>query len=258
MRYNKHRIKKLPVLLIVIAAALALIAAAGLSYGLSLAILPAIASGSLAVSAAAAQILSTRAPRFYKVASRIAAIILCCAIAMCAVASAQIFSCYFNDDVPDGAVVIVLGCGLSQYDQTSPSTMLYGRLRVAERHIRVNPDSIVILSGGQGDNEKISEAEAMRRYFESRDIDMAGIYLEEHSSNTEQNIAYSVELAQREGIDLTGGVVIVTDGFHQYRAHKHAHSLGLKTYTVSAEAPTALQIFYWAREIPGIITQVWF
>ena len=250
--------KKLPVLLILAAAALSLIAAAGFSYGLALAVLPAIAAGAFIVVAVTAQILSKHAPGFYRVASRIVAALICAVAAMCAVASLQIYSRYSNDDVPEGSVVIVLGCGLSQHDQISPSTMLYGRLRAAADYMLANPDAVVILSGGQGSNEKISEAEAMRRYFESRGFDMSNIYMEDKSSNTEQNIGFSAELAEREGIDLTGGVAIVTDGFHQYRAHRHAHSLGLETYTISAKAPVALQLFYWVREIPGIITQVWF
>ena len=250
--------KKLPIFLVIIAGALALIAAAGLSYGLSLAVLPAIAAIALVVAAVIAQILSGRLPRFYKVASRITASLLCIAVALCAIASAQIFSKYFDDEIPENTVVIVLGCGLSQTDQISPSLMLYGRLRAADKYISANPDAVIILSGGQGANERISEAAAMYRYFESRGVDMTNIYMEDESSNTEQNLAYSFELARAEGIDLANGVAIVTDGFHQFRAHRHAHSLGLEAYTVSANAPVALQIFYWAREIPGIITQSWF
>ena len=250
--------KKLPLLLILIAVALAIIAVAAFMYGLMLAALPAVAATALILLAIAAQLLSKRAPGFYKVASRIVASVTCVVIAMCTVASVQILSCYFDDEVPENAVVIVLGCGLSQIDQTSPSLMLYGRLRAAEAYMRANPNAVVILSGGQGDNEKISEAEAMYRYFESQGTDMTNIYMESRSHNTEQNLTYSAELARAEGLDLTGGVAIVTDGFHQYRAHKHAHWLGLETYTVSSRAPVALQVFYWAREIPGIITQSWF
>ena len=250
--------KKLPIILLIIAAVLAVIAAAAYMYGLLLATLPATAAGALVLIAIVTQVLSKKAPGFYKVASRAVAVLVCIVVAMCTVASLQILSCYFDDEVPEGTPVIVLGCGLSQHDQTSPSTMLLGRLRAAEKYLHTNPNASVIMSGGQGDNEKISEAEAMYRYFESRGVDTANVYMENASFNTEQNIAYSAELASSEGIDLSNGVVIVTDGFHQYRAHKHAHSLGLETYTIAAKAPVALQIFYWAREIPGIILQSWF
>lgn len=249
--------KKLPVFLFIAAAAVAALAAAGLLYGLSLAKLPAAAAIALVALAIAAQLLSKRAPNFYRVAARITAVVACVGIIMCTVASTQILSCYFDDDAPSDAAVIVLGCGLSQTDQTSPSLMLYGRLRAAEEYILKNPDARVILSGGQGSNEKISEAEAMYRYFERRGFDMTNFFREDRSSNTEENLTFSVELALLEGVGLENGVVIVTDGFHQYRAHMHAQSLGLETYTVSARAPVALQAFYWAREIPGIIIQSW-
>jgi len=250
--------KKLSVLLLLIAVLLGSIAAAGFMYGLALAVLPAFAAGIFVLLTIAAQILSAKAPGLYKVLSRITAAILCVALVMCAVASVQIATCYFDDEVPENTTAIVLGCGLSQRDQTSPSLMLHGRLRAAEKYLQANPEAVLILSGGQGADEKISEAEAMYRYFESRDYDMMNIYKEDGSSSTEQNINYSIELALREGLDLTGGVVIVTDGFHQYRAHKHAHALGHETFTVSAKAPVSLRIFYWVREIPGVILQSWF
>lgn len=249
--------KKLPILLILLAAAAAILATLGFSYGLALAKLPAIAAAALVVTAIAAQLVSKRAPVFYRYAARITAVFACAAIAMCGVASGQIISRYFDDEVPDDTAVIVLGCGLSQKDQTSPSLMLYGRLQAAESYLRENPEAKVILSGGQGPGEKISEAESMYRYFEARGFDMTNIFREDQSKSTEENIAFSVELAKREGISLENGIAIVTDGFHQYRAHSHAHTLGLETYSVSARAPVALQAFYWAREIPGIIVQSW-
>jgi len=245
--------KKLPVLLIVIAVAFGALAVAGLLYGLALAILPVAAAGAFFTFAVAAQILSVKAPRFYKPFARVTAVVLSLAVVMCAVASGLIFTCYFDDEVPDNTTAIVLGCGLSQHDQTSPSLMLSRRLRAAEAYMLANPGAAVILSGGQGANEKISEAEAMYRYFEARGFDMSNIFMENKSVSTGENIAFSAELAETEGIDLSGGVVIVTDGFHQFRAQRHARSLGLTAFTVASQAPVALQIFYWAREIPGIV-----
>jgi uncharacterized SAM-binding protein YcdF (DUF218 family) len=58
------------------------------------------------------------------------------------------------------------------------------------------------------------------------------------------------------GLDA-GDVIIVTDGFHQFRARHIAAGLGMAAHSVSSRAPFGLVVFFWAREIPGIILQVW-
>ncbi|MDR0839445.1 MAG: YdcF family protein [Oscillospiraceae bacterium] len=251
--------KKLPVLLAVLAVGLGLIAAAGLGYGLGLAVLPAIAAAAVVVAAVAFQLLSRRAPRFYKVAARVTASLVCAALLACAVASAQIISRYYDDaDIPEDAAVIVLGCGLSPVDHTLPSVMLAGRLRAAETYIKAHPGCDVILSGGQGPNERVSEAEAMRRWLDARGGDMSRVFLEDGSSSTGENLEFSIALARENGIDLSLGVVIVTDGFHEFRAQRLAKQLGLTPYTASSRTPYfALKAFYWAREIAAIMFQVW-
>ncbi|MDR0905330.1 MAG: YdcF family protein [Oscillospiraceae bacterium] len=173
------------------------------------------------------------------------------ALLVAAIASAQILSCYFDDDdIPADAVVVILGCGLSPLDHTAPSGMLGWRLEAAERYIAAHPNAPVILSGGQGTDEKISEAEAMYRWFEARGYDMTQFSVEDKSNNTATNLEYSARFAR-------GDAVIVTDGFHQFRAHFFAKKYGFTPYSVSSYAPAYLQARYWLRELGGVVIQVW-
>lgn len=55
--------------------------------------------------------------------------------------------------------VLVLGCSVEE----RPSRMLRQRIEAATEYLEKNPDSKAVLSGGQGPDEKISEAECMRR-----------------------------------------------------------------------------------------------
>ena len=52
----------------------------------------------------------------------------------------------------------MLGAGVNG---TEPSLSLYNRLVAAENWLREHPNSVAVLSGGQGQNEQISEAECM-------------------------------------------------------------------------------------------------
>ena len=56
--------------------------------------------------------------------------------------------------------VLVLGCSVKG---ERPSRMLRQRIEAATEYLEKNPDSKAVLSGGQGPDEKISEAECMRR-----------------------------------------------------------------------------------------------
>jgi uncharacterized SAM-binding protein YcdF (DUF218 family) len=196
-------------------------------------------------------------PRPVKIALRVA-LTFCAAAFLCAaVASVQILTCYFDEDAPEGAAALVLGCGLSPADRTAPSLMLAGRLDAAARYLEAHPDAVCVVSGGQGPDERVSEARAMYTYLTARGLAPERLFLEEQSTSTMENLTFSRALMAENGLP-TDSVVTVTDGFHQFRAHSIAKSLGMTAYSVSAHAPLPYVLKFWAREIAGIILQVWF
>ncbi|MDF2879300.1 MAG: YdcF family protein, partial [Clostridia bacterium] len=81
--------------------------------------------------------------------------------------------------------IIILGARVK--DET-PSLALKYRLDKAYTYLNKNPQTIAILSGGQGPGESITEAEAMRRYLSQKGIAKERLVLEEHSTNTYENI----------------------------------------------------------------------
>ena len=214
----------------------------------------------LIIFAVLAELLRRKRPRVYKWLS---SVIMCGIIiigVLAAIASIQILSKYFNDDAPDGAVMVVLGCGLSAQDHTSPSLMLARRLVAAANYLAENPETICIVSGGQGPDEYISEARAMEDYLIRRGVNPNRIILEDASTSTYENIAFTKKIIDEK--DLFGDseardLIVVTDGFHQFRAQTMAEAQGFTCYTVSARAPASLVAYYWLREICGIVLQVW-
>jgi uncharacterized SAM-binding protein YcdF (DUF218 family) len=230
---------------------------AGLAFGLRLAPLPIIAGCSLVLVAAVSIPVRRRSPRVYKYCSRIITAVCVCAVAVVVVASAQILVYSFNDDAPPDAFVIVLGCGLSPTDHTAPSLMLKARLDAAYDYLTENPDALCVVSGGQGANELISEARSMFTYLTGRGIAPERIFMEAKSVSTQENLELSKAVAREHGIE-TSNVVIVTDGFHEYRAHYLAKTLGLVPYTRSSHTNPGLTAFFWAREIGGVVAQIWF
>ena len=157
-----------------------------------------------------------------------------------------------NSAIPVDAV-IVLGAGVNG---ETPSAALWSRIRAAEDYLEIHPDVPVVLSGGQGAGEAISEAEAMRRALWKEDgAENARLLLEERSTNTAENFRFSKALLEERGLDTeTATIAVVTNDFHCVRAHMIAQRQGLKTIDVPAELPWWwLTVNYYLREAFAVV-----
>lgn len=155
---------------------------------------------------------------------------------------------------PNGdTTVIVLGCKVRGEE---PSLMLRQRIMTAYRFLEQNPSAMCIVSGGQGSDELISEAESMKRVLVEQGIAEERIIMEDRSTGTDENIRFSLEKMNEYGI--SGSVTIVTNEFHQLRAKLIADKYGLESYSVSARTSLWLLPTYWLREWFGVCYQTVF
>ena len=58
-------------------------------------------------------------------------------------------------------------------------------------YLQANPASVVIVSGGQGAYETVSEASAMALWLTKKGVDSSRIYLEDRSTDTQENLIFS-------------------------------------------------------------------
>lgn len=150
------------------------------------------------------------------------------------------------NDAPenDGSrTVVVLGC---QVRRDGPSLMLSRRIDAAYNYLSADTKADCIVSGGKGDNEHISEAEAMYEALINDGLSENRITKEDKSSSTYENLLFSKQILEDNGKPLR--IAIVTDGFHQWRARLQAESLGYDVKCVSAATPWYLIPVYWVRE----------
>lgn len=130
-----------------------------------------------------------------------------------------IVSGFFESGEKNLDYVIVLG---AQMKAGGPSSTLKSRLDKAIDYLEENPKTKVIVSGGQGSDEPISEAEGMKNYLVQNGIAEDRILMEDNSVNTNQNLKFSSEYINIEE-DTVG---IVTSNFHIYRSVKLAEKQG--------------------------------
>lgn len=136
---------------------------------------------------------------------------------------------YPKHSTENSEYIIVLGSALS--NGKIPSIILQGRLDATIKCTNeYNKNAYIVVSGGQGYDEKVSEAEAMQKYLIERGIPKEKIILEDKSSNTNENFKYSKEKIEEHSnktIDKVK-VKIVTTDFHALRsriiAKRHGYS----------------------------------
>lgn len=117
--------------------------------------------------------------------------------------------------------IIVL---VAQVRENRPSVVLKYRLDAAIDYLNKNPDTVCIVSGGQGGNEPFSEAKVMAEYLLDKGIEENRILIEDKSTNTVENIKNSKRLLE----EPYNGVGIVTNNFHMFRAVQIAKKQGLE------------------------------
>lgn len=155
-----------------------------------------------------------------------------------------------NSAPPSNTTVIILGCKVRG---EAPSLMLNKRIMAAYGYLSENPEAMCIVSGGQGSDEFISEAECMKRVLVENGISEDRIIMEDLSTSTDENIQFSLKKMEEYG--LKGSTAIVTSEFHQLRAKMIAEKYGLETYSISAQTAWYLLPTYWLREWFGVTYQ---
>ena len=131
--------------------------------------------------------------------------------------------------------IIILGAKLIG---PTPSTILRLRLDEGIKLYKLGYAATIIVSGGQGKDEEISEAAGMQQYLVQHGIDPTHILLEDQSASTYQNLKYSKDIMQANGLNTA---IIVSNSSHIRRALVLAQHVGIEAS--GSPAPMSNNIF---------------
>lgn len=132
---------------------------------------------------------------------------------------------------PGADALIVLGAGLRG---DRPTLVLSKRLDAAYDYLTENPNTVAILSGGQGEGETVTEAYAMAQYLRRAGIAEDRLILEEQATSTEENFRFSDRII-KEKWGENARISFVTTDFHVYRAGLVAKAQGIDAKGIAAE-----------------------
>ena len=146
-------------------------------------------------------------------------------------------------------VAIVLGGGIRQ-GEIRPTLQM--RLDQALAYHRNNPSAMILVTGGTGHGEEISEAEAMARYLIAHGIPAEQVILEDAAYSTYTNMSFSREMLNAH-FEEPPRAVIITSDFHIFRSARFAGMIGIEATNYPARTPWAGKPFYYVREVAAVI-----
>lgn len=152
--------------------------------------------------------------------------------------------------------VLVLGAGINK---RKISKSLQFRLDKAIEFNKIHGDIPIIVSGGMGKGEEITEALAMKEYLVSNEVKEDNIIMEDRSTNTYENFKFSKEIMkdrnsnkEKENIRVT----LITNRFHMFRAKYIGGNAGLNIYCYSAPNEMITALNFYVRESFAYIKDV--
>ncbi|MDO4976611.1 MAG: YdcF family protein [Eubacteriales bacterium] len=155
----------------------------------------------------------------------------------------------------DKDYIVILGCMIRKDGTLFP--LLRGRVDRAIRFYKeqleaTGKKAIFVPSGGQGKNEIISEAEAMKRYLLEQGIEPEQIMIEDQSKNTRQNMDFSKKI-----IGENAKAVFSTTNYHVFRSGIISRQVGFEADGMGSHTKWYFWPNAYVRELIGMLSYKW-
>ncbi len=158
-----------------------------------------------------------------------------------------IFSTLKADSYTDVDYVVILGGGVKGGELTKT---LQFRLDKGIEFLNNHPDLEVIVTGGKGFGETISEGEAMKNYLIANGIPKEKIIVESEATSTMENFKYSKQLLEKQTGKSDYEIMVITSDFHMLRSKVLASVNGFTPYGIPANT--------WIGVFPNCIIREYF
>ena len=126
-----------------------------------------------------------------------------------------------DDDAVPSDCIVVLG---AKAHGLEPGRVLRARLEQAQKAYEQGLGGKILVCGGKGTDETVSEAEAMAAYLKAQGVPDEDILLEKDSRNTRENLRFAKRIMEANGYQTC---VLVTSDYHMARARLLAAQEGL-------------------------------
>lgn len=189
-------------------------------------------------------------PTAYKWIMRIVTVCLIIGILIVGVTEVLVIRASFGTPHEEVEYLLVLG---AKVRVTGPSASLWDRIYAAEEYLKEHPNTIAIVSGGQGIDEPWSEASVMYTELVYMGIEPERIWVEDRATSTWENLNFTLELIEEKTGSRPEKLGILSSEYHLFRASLFAKECGVGFVGVPARTSRMGQtINHFMREVAGV------
>ena len=189
-------------------------------------------------------------PAFAKIATRIFTVVLIIGLLVVGITEAVIIHASFGDPKEQVEYMVVLG---AKVNHNGPSVSLWDRICGAYKYMEEHPDVIAVVSGGQGTDEPITEAECMYRELVMLGIDPKRIWIEDEATSTWENLNFTLDLIEEKTGQRPTKLGVLSSEYHLFRASLFAKACGVEFVGIPARTSRASQMInHFMREVAGV------
>ena len=189
-------------------------------------------------------------PVLAKAVTRIFTVILVIGLLVVGITEAVIIKASFGSPKEQVQYMVVLG---AKVRSDGPSVSLWDRIYGAYNYMEAHPDVIAIVSGGQGSDEPMTEAQSMYQELVALGIDPDRIWLEDKATSTWENLNFALDLIEEKTGQRPEKLGVVSSEYHLFRASLFAKACNVEFVGIPARTSRPSQMInHFMREVAGV------
>ena len=189
-------------------------------------------------------------PALATVLTRIFTVCLVIGLLVVAITEAVIIKASFGSPKEQVDYMVVLG---AKVRVSGPSASLWDRIHAAADYLHAHPDTIAIVSGGQGPDEPMAEGQAMYDELVNLGIDPNRIWIEDKATSTWENLNFSLDLIEEKSGTRPKKLGVLSSEYHLFRSSLLTRECGVDFVGIPARTSRISQMInHFMREVAGV------
>ena len=189
-------------------------------------------------------------PGFARWTVRIFSVILALGLLVVGVTEALVIRASFGDPDKSCQYMVVLG---AKVRADGPSVSLWDRIYGAQAYLLEHPEVIAVVSGGQGADEPMTEAQCMYDALVAMGISPDRIWVEDKAESTWENLNFSLDLIEEKTGTRPTEIGVLSSEYHLFRASLFAKACDVGFIGIPAKTSRTSQLInHCMREVAGV------
>ena len=195
-------------------------------------------------------LLGMKYPVFTKWAIRYVTLFLCIGLLIVGITECFILKASFGDTRTQVDYMVVLG---AKVRVTGPSASLWDRIYAAADYLNTHPNTIAVVSGGQGPDEPMTEAQSMQEELVKLGIAPERIWMEDQATSTWENLNFALDLIEDKTGQRPQQLGVLSSEYHLFRASLFTKACNVEFVGIPAPTSRVSQkINHFMREVAGV------